>query len=68
MTLHAASLRYLPGAPSVRHQRRHGHGLQHAARHAAEDSLLQAGMAVAAHDDEIDPRVRRHRQDGGLNI
>ena len=39
--------------PSMRHQDRHGHGLENAAGDAAADELAQARMAVAAHLDHV---------------
>src|SRR5438874_8756282 len=41
----------------MRHQDWHGHGGKNAARHAAENELTQAGMAVTAHHHEIRPAI-----------
>jgi hypothetical protein len=52
----------------MRHQRRNGHGLKHPARNAAQNALLQARMAVAAHDDQIETGVGCDRQNCRLDI
>ena len=65
-------MRFLPvawsGWSSIRHQCWHGHGFKHAARDTAQDTLIQAGMAVAAHDDQIEAAVGCNRQDGRLDF
>lgn len=47
---HRLTRTYLAGR-SMRHQRRHGHGLKHAARNSSQNALLKTRMAVASHDD-----------------
>ena len=46
---------------SMRHQRWHSHGLEHATRDATENTLLQARMTITAHHDQIETLVGRDR-------
>ena len=53
---------------SVRHQRRHGHRIQHLTRHTAEDPFLQSGMPVSSHDEHVEIFVGSERQDRGSDL
>lgn len=53
---------------SVREQCGDSDGLEHAARHSAQDEFPEPGMAVAAHHDQITVVVGGQRQDCVVNV
>jgi hypothetical protein len=49
----------MPGTASVRHHDGDSHAVEHLPRNAAEYGLLESGMSVAAHDQEIEAFICR---------
>src|SRR5262245_15210336 len=52
----------------MRHQRGHGHRMEHAARYAAEDEFAQPGMPVSAHDHEARGCICYIRKQDARNV
>src|SRR5262249_27236143 len=52
----------------MRHQRRHGHRLEHAACYPTEHEFAQPGMPVTAHDHEARGCIRYVREQDVRNV
>lgn len=60
--LAATVIRHRSGDASVAHQHRHGHVLEHVPGDPAQHQLPPAGVAISAHDEQVDRLVGGARQ------